>query len=259
MVVSVLVDNYPGSRIPAEHGLSYLVESDGKRILFDTGQSDMFLRNAARMNVNINDVDAIVLSHGHYDHGNGLGHLSGGSLICHPGSFVKRFRKNERNHIGLKISKDQFEKKFDLVETKEPYKINEKIIFSGEIPRNSRYESQTTPFAFEDGTPDFVMDDGSLILITEQGLFVITGCGHSGIINTLEHARKVTGENRVNGIMGGFHLKEINRQTTETIRYLKDNNVRHIYPSHCTALPALSAFFDAFKVRQVKTGDVFSF
>ena len=255
----MLIDNFPGSHIPTEYGLSYLIDYEGKKTLFDTGQSDMFLRNAGRMNIDIRDVDAIVLSHGHFDHGNGLGHLAGGRLICHPGSFVKRFRKNERNHIGLKLTKDQICEKFDLVETKGPFKISENIIFSGEIARNSKYESQSTPFVFEDGTPDYVMDDGSLILVTGPGLFVITGCGHSGIINTLEHARKITGESRLNGIMGGFHLKEVNRQTTETIRYLKDNNVRHIYPAHCTSLPALSAFFNTFKVKQVRTGDILSF
>jgi 7,8-dihydropterin-6-yl-methyl-4-(beta-D-ribofuranosyl)aminobenzene 5'-phosphate synthase len=88
---------------------------------------------------------------------------------------------------------------------------------------------------------------------------VITGCGHAGVVNTLEHARKVTGEQRIFGIMGGFHLKKRDRQTIETIHYLKENSVEHIIPSHCTALPALVAFAENFQIQTVKTGDTYNF
>lgn len=259
MVISVLTDNFPGSHTAAEHGLSYLVEYDGKKILFDTGQSDLFLRNAVKMNIDINDIDLIVLSHGHFDHGGGLDYLTGGKLICHPGCFVKRYRKSDCGFIGLKSSSEEIGGKFDLILTSEPYHITGKILFAGEIPRITSFESKTTNFVFEDGTPDFVMDDSALILLSDQGLFVVTGCGHAGIVNTLEHAKKVTGENKLFGIMGGFHLKEIDRQTNETIRYLRKNRVMHVYPSHCTSLPALSAFHKCFEINQVLTGKVYRF
>ena len=87
MKISVLAENYPGSFTPAEHGLSYLIDYDGKRILFDTGQSDMFLKNAETIKVNLANINTVILSHGHFDHGNGLGYLSGASMICHPGCF----------------------------------------------------------------------------------------------------------------------------------------------------------------------------
>jgi 7,8-dihydropterin-6-yl-methyl-4-(beta-D-ribofuranosyl)aminobenzene 5'-phosphate synthase len=93
----------------------------------------------------------------------------------------------------------------------------------------------------------------------KEGLFVITGCGHSGIVNTLEHAKKVSGQERILGIMGGFHLKEVDTQTTETVNYLRKNKVKHIIPSHCTELPALSAFYEAFRIKQVRTSDVMNF
>ena len=89
----------------------------------------------------------------------------------------------------------------------------------------------------------------------DQGIFVITGCGHSGIVNTLEHAKHVSGINDILGIMGGFHLKFADQQTKETISYLKKNNVKYVYPSHCTELPALIEFYKAFSIRQIKTGD----
>ncbi len=259
MTITILTDNFPGSHTTAEHGLSYMIEHDGKKLLFDTGQSDLFLKNASAIGVDIADIDMIILSHGHFDHGNGLEHLSGGSLLCHPGCFVKRYRKKDNLYIGLKNTKDEISKRFNLILAEKPYKISDSIFFSGEIPRITNFESQTTPFVFENGTPDFVMDDSAAGFLLKEGLFVVTGCGHSGIVNTLEHMKKITGANTIYCIMGGFHLKEIDRQTRETIHYLKYNNIQHVYPSHCTAQPVLSLFLKTFDVEQVITGKVFEF
>ena len=145
---------------------------------------------------------------------------------------------------------------FNLILSAEPYKISEKIFYLGEIPRLTGFESQTTSFVFEDFTPDYVRDDSGIVFILPEGLFVITGCGHAGVVNTLEHAKKITGINTLYGIMGGFHMKEINPQTKETFRYLKENNLKHIFPSHCTELPALAAFYSTFGVKLIKTGDI---
>jgi 7,8-dihydropterin-6-yl-methyl-4-(beta-D-ribofuranosyl)aminobenzene 5'-phosphate synthase len=259
MKISKLVDNTPGINTKAEFGLSYFIEYNGRTILFDTAQTNLFLENARIMNLPIRHADYIVLSHGHFDHGNGLTYLSGGYLVCHPGCFVKRYGKTNRNYIGLKNTKEEITAKFTPITSEKPYQLFDGAYFLGEIPRITDFESQTTTFIFEDGTPDFVIDDSALALKTENGLFIVTGCGHSGIVNTLEHAKKVTGEKRIYGVMGGFHLKENNRQTRETIDYLLKNNVKHVYPSHCTALPALSTFYSAFNSKQVKTGDEYVF
>ncbi len=259
MTISVLTDNHAGSFCQAEHGLSYLIDFDGRKILFDTGQSDLFLRNAEIMGVNPEDADMIVLSHGHFDHGNGLGHLGGGKLICHPGCFSTRFRKHDHTYIGLKYTSDELSARFSLQTSDGPFTIAENIIFLGGIPRLTDFESVSTPFALDNGTPDYVADDSAIALLMKEGLFVITGCGHSGIVNTLEHAKKVSGQEQICGIMGGFHLKEADRQTTETIKYLRANKVRYILPSHCTELPALSAFYKAFGIKQIRTGDIMTF
>lgn len=259
MLISVLTDNNPGSFLPAEHGLSYFIEHDGKKVLFDTGQSDMFLHNAIKMKVDLSARNLTVLSHGHFDHGNGLEYLTGRTLLCHPGCFTRRFRTSDRSYIGLYATKEQIQNRFELITCDKPYKISEKIIFLGEIPRITDFESKKTSFVFENGEPDFVMDDSGVAFIHDEGLFIITGCGHAGIVNTIEHARKVTGENRIFGVMGGFHLKEADRQTSETISYLKSHNVRHVLPSHCTALPALSLFHDAFKFNIIKSGENLKF
>lgn len=256
MRVSILVDNTPGPNTLAEHGLSYLIDYGDKKTLFDTGQTDLFLRNAEIMNLDTKDVHQIVLSHGHFDHGNGLNHINGGNLICHPGCFAKRYRKSGGSYIGLKNDEDSIRDKFNLVTTAQPHQIFNGAYFLGEIPRITDFESKTTSFIFEDGTPDYVMDDSALAFRVKDGVFVITGCGHAGIVNTLEYAKKVTGQPSIVGIMGGFHLKENNLQTQKTIEYLKDNNIELVYPSHCTAIPALEEFRRSFNVPQIKTGDI---
>lgn len=257
MKIYILTDNAPSTSTAAEHGLSYLVEHDGRRILFDTGQSDLFLVNASKMGVEISNVDAIVLSHGHYDHGNGLKFLKGGRLVCHPGCFVKRYSKRGSRYIGLKNTLSEISDKYELTTSIEPYQISQKIIFLGEIPRNSSFESKQTGFIYEDGKPDYIIDDSAIALILKEGIFVVTGCGHAGIVNTMEHAKRVSGVDRIYGIIGGFHLKEDNLQTRETIKYLKDNEAKYVYPSHCTALPALAAFNRTFGIDVVRTGQVF--
>ena len=259
MRISVLTENHAGSNTMAEHGLSYLIESDGKRILFDTGQSDVFMRNAEVMNINMRNIDIVILSHGHFDHGNGLEYLQGGSIICHPGCFVRRFRGKDRSYIGLRNTKDELSVKFKLITSSKPYKISEKIFFLGEIPRLTDFESNTTSFVFEDGTPDYVPDDSAVAFILPEGLFVITGCGHSGIVNTLEYSKRVTGVNNIFGIMGGFHLKENDRQTRKTIQFLKESKAKNILPSHCTELPALSSFYETFRIKQVRSGEIYEF
>jgi 7,8-dihydropterin-6-yl-methyl-4-(beta-D-ribofuranosyl)aminobenzene 5'-phosphate synthase len=259
MKISVLAENYAGVYTRAEHGLSYFIEFEGKKILFDSGQSDQFLENANKMNLKAGEADFIVLSHGHFDHGNGLEYLTHGNLICHPECFTKRFRGNDKKPIGLKNTKDELSAKFNIFTSATPYTLGENAYFLGEIPRLTDFESKSTSFIFENGDPDFVTDDSAIALVKSDGLFIITGCGHAGIVNTIECAKKITGMNMVSGILGGLHLKEINLQTLETIRYLKENNVKHIMPSHCTELPALTAFYQNFGIRQIRTGDILEF
>lgn len=259
MKISVLTDNHAGHVTKAEHGLSYLIEYDNKKILFDTGQSNLFLENAGVMKTDTGNIDMVVLSHGHYDHGNGLEYLPYSTLLCHPGCFIKRYHKSDNEYIGLKSSYDVLTAKFNLITSSQPYQISDHIIFLGEIPRLTDFESQVTPFILEDGKPDFVRDDSALALIMPEGLFIITGCGHSGVVNVCEYARKITGISKIYGIMGGFHLKKEGRQLTETINYLKAKGVSHVLPSHCNDLPALSAFYLNFGSKQVMTGDIFGF
>lgn len=260
MKITVLTENYAGSGFFAEHGLSYLIEHEGERILFDTGHTDIFIKNAKILGIDIQkEIDMVVLSHGHWDHGNGLQYIDNKTLITHPDVFIKRFRKNDNSNIGLKLSKSKIEEKFKLILKQEPYYISDNIVFLGQIPRLNDFEAKTTSFSDELGAPDFVMDDSAVAVIQDNELIVITGCSHSGVCNIIEYARKVTGINKVGTVIGGFHLKHKNLQTKHTINFLKKNNIKKIYPSHCTALPALAAFYEGFNIEQLKTGMILNF
>lgn len=251
----VLTDNFAGGQFLAEHGLSYLIEYNGQYLLFDSGHSDVFIQNAKHYGVDLQTiVETVVLSHGHWDHGNGLNYLSNKRLITHPGAFMQRFRKNDKTYIGLSMSEQQIRAKFQLITCKEPREIMTNVIFLGEIPRLNDFEAQTTSFIDKNDQPDFVPDDSALAIVHNGQLNVVTGCSHAGICNIIEHAKKVTGLNNLNTVIGGFHLKHDNMQTKRTIQYLKKQNIKNIYPSHCTDLAALSALHLALGSKQVKTG-----
>ncbi len=260
MQLTVLTDNCAGAGFLAEHGLSYLISHEGHKILFDTGYTDVFLKNAAKLGIDIhNEVNTVLLSHGHWDHGNGLSFLEGKRLITHPMAFMERFRGHDDSFIGLVLTKDELSDRFNLVLTKEPYKISDNIFFLGEIPRLTEFESKTTPFVDKQNQPDFVPDDSAICIVQNNELIVVSGCAHSGICNTILYAQKITGINDVKAVFGGFHLKTNNKQTKETIRFLKNQNIEHVFPSHCTELDALVAFRKEFNISQVKTGTIFKF
>ncbi|WP_372745789.1 MBL fold metallo-hydrolase [Lutibacter sp.] len=260
MNIIVLTENCAGSGFLAEHGLSYLIESEGEKILFDTGSTNVFKKNASTLGIDIQkEVNTVVLSHGHWDHGDGLQYINDKTLITHPNVFIKRYRKKNNSFIGLKLSKSEIEQKFNLVLTKEPYYISENIIFLSQIPLLNNFEAKTTNFIDENNQPDFVIDDSAMVVIENNQLVIITACSHSGICNIIDYAIKVTGISTINAVIGGFHLKENNLQTKYTIDFIKEKNIHKVYPSHCTEFPALVAFYKQFNIEQLKTGMVLNF
>jgi 7,8-dihydropterin-6-yl-methyl-4-(beta-D-ribofuranosyl)aminobenzene 5'-phosphate synthase len=259
MHLTILTDNAAGGEYLAEFGLSYFIEYDDQRILFDTGHSDVFLKNAAMAGIDLDLIDTIVLSHGHWDHGNGLKYLENKKLITHPAAFMKRYHRGDDLNIGLDLSYEEINKKFDLKLSKRPLHISENIIYLGEIPRINDFESQETNFMDKKGEPDFVTDDSALAIKVNDELVVVTGCSHSGICNIIEYAKEVTKTNRIKAVIGGFHLKAVDERTVKTIEYINNQYIEDIYPSHCTELPALAAFYQSFQIKQVKTGMKFDF
>ena len=126
-------------------------------------------------------------------------------------------------------------KNFDLIETRDSYHVDNEIIFLGEIERNNDFECKKFPSVLENGNEDTAIDDTGIAIDTPKGIVVISGCGHSGICNTIEQAKRLLGKNYVYCVIGGFHLKECDDQTYKTIEYMKDNNIERLILGHCTS------------------------
>lgn len=254
--LTVLNDNTAGRWCRAEHGLSFLIETD-QTVLFDTSSSsDLIAYNAQILSIDLRQIDTIVLSHGHDDHTGGLMLFDGQKLICHPDTFLKRYRKSNHTELGIKWAEDEIHSHFNLVISRNPIQLSEQIYFLGEIPRLTDFESKNTAFQKADGTDDFVMDDSGLAIVTSKGLVVVSGCAHSGICNMTAHAMKVTGIEKVQMIIGGFHLQNDDVVTQNTIDWMKAMQVEQVIPSHCTSFSAQAAIYRSFPFMLVKSGNI---
>jgi 7,8-dihydropterin-6-yl-methyl-4-(beta-D-ribofuranosyl)aminobenzene 5'-phosphate synthase len=253
MNIKVLVDNTAAQGFEAEHGFSALIEADEK-ILFDVGPTSLYLKNAAKMNLNLEEVKTIVLSHGHWDHGDGLQFISGKRLITHPNSFCLRYRKEAGTVVGLKLSREEIASKFSLEEYKSPYWLSERMVFLGEIPRKNNFESQVTTFLLADGSLDFVPDDSGIAIRTDKGLVVISGCAHAGICNTVAYAKEVCGEEKVYAVLGGFHLKKIDEVFQKTVAYFQEEKLELLGATHCTSMEVQQEFKKYFKTINLEAG-----
>lgn len=263
MHLKVIVDNYTyiDEYYWGEPGVSYYIEDEAESFLFDVGYTDLFLRNAMAMKIDLETVKTLVLSHGHDDHTRGLKSLFERkwpeplSIIAHPDAL------NHKEYDGLKISapftKEELEKQCLLKLTREPMKVTRNITFLGEIPRVIPFETCESigqQRIHEDLVDDYLMDDSALVYESNQGIYIITGCSHSGICNIIEYAKAVTGDQRVRGVIGGFHLFEVTDRVEQTIAYFADNGIREIYPCHCTSFSVKAAIHRFIPVREVGVG-----
>lgn len=268
MKVTVLVDNNTiiDRYFLAEPALCLLIQEGSRKILFDLGYSDVFIRNANKMKISLNDVDTIVFSHGHNDHTGGLPALIAmyieealekrkflkPDLICHKDTFGTKVTGNFID-IGSPVTVDKLKQHFNLNLTNEPFWITDKLVFLGEIPRGNSFENRHPVgkvLEEEDFRDDFLKDDSALAYKSKNGLVIITGCSHAGICNIIEYARKVTGESRVIDIIGGFHLLNPSKtQMDGTIEYFKELNPESIYACHCTDFPSKAALSEHFNVK----------
>jgi 7,8-dihydropterin-6-yl-methyl-4-(beta-D-ribofuranosyl)aminobenzene 5'-phosphate synthase len=254
--IHVLVDNRDGEHLQGEHGLSLLIESDAK-ILFDTGQSDLFKRNASHMGLTLSDISFLALSHGHWDHGNGMKHLQSVNVVAHPHCFTKRYSKIDGTYCGLDSDQAFIEQVHALTLTDDPLWLTPRTVFLGEIPRITSFESKTSSFLTENHQIDLIPDDSAIAIRSGRGITIVTGCSHSGIGNIAAHALNVTGAEKIHAIIGGFHLGDLDEKTDLTIKTLLQLGVDTVYPMHCTAPAVVEALGRKFSLHQPKTGDTF--
>lgn len=217
-----------------DDGFSAYIEVDNNKFLFDVGPNDNYIKNAKKMNINLDEVGTIILSHGHFDHGNGLPYFNRKvKLIAHPNCTYKRWWKDDHSHYsGLNLSKDEIENRFNTCFQKQSYQIFENVFFLGEIDR--KIPVVLKKWVFENGENDEILDDSGVAINTQNGIIVISGCSHSGICNIVEQAKIVTGNSEVLAVIGGFHLRQLDEYTDSVIKYMR-NNVKEVILAHCTA------------------------
>ncbi len=264
--IYILADDYAGygSRYWGQHGLSLLIEikreNAWKRLLFDTATShEPILHNLKIMKKSL-DVDYIVLSHNHYDHTGGLlGILREMKkevpVIAHPEIFKKAYAASpELRYIGAPLGLKESAEKLGAIWTlsKEPVQILPGVFTLGEIPLEEREKwekSSGDMYYLENGEikEDFMLDETGLAMLTPEGLVVIGGCSHPGIVSMLKRASKMSGEGQIRAVIGGFHL--INASTDRiqtTVNSFRELGVQEIYAGHCTGLQAECAFEKEF-------------
>ena len=231
MRLVVLIDNCTinGKNLKGEGGASYYIEDEDKKFLLDTGASGLFMENAKNLDINLDDIDTVVLSHGHYDHAGGIKDFIESrddkiNIICHPLSFNKKKKGN--TNMGAPYRKDEIIKLANVNFSDKPVKVSKNITYLGQIPDIMDFENRKLMGEIEiDGKykDDYIMDDSALLYENQDGIYIITGCSHSGICNIIEYAKKVSGKDKLLGIIGGTHLQEINEQLYKTIEYFKEN------------------------------------
>ena len=265
VTITTLTENTSGSPdIIAEWGQSLFIDAYGEKILFDTGPSGLMLKNAGKLGIDLGSVKKIVLSHGHYDHTGGLKEVLikmrelGGhdevEIIGHPDIFGPKYNIKGivERYIGIPFPRQELEAlgaRFNL--SGQPVKINEKILTTGEIEFTQDYE-KIDPVLYvkenDDFVPDKLADDLGIIIKTGQGLVVLLGCAHRGIVNTLLHARKITGIKETYAVIGGTHLINAKQeQMSATIEALRGFGIKKLGVSHCTGLPSAALLAHEFE------------
>ena len=262
--ITILIDNYiKVQELSAEHGISFLIESDEEKVLFDTGQTRMFIDNALKLGLDIKDIDCIVLSHGHYDHTGGLMPLleyiqKDIDIYAHPDVFGKKYakiREIEDNinyrYIGMPFIKDIYESSnahFKLY--KEKTEIKKGIWLTGEVESIKDrtglfYEKKDDHYA-----ADRLMDDNSMVIHTNGPTVVLFGCAHSGVLNILEKVKEDFDINNGMVLIGGLHLVDHDREELVQIAdRMYDYDIKEIITCHCTGIEGYRVLKDVFKDR----------
>jgi 7,8-dihydropterin-6-yl-methyl-4-(beta-D-ribofuranosyl)aminobenzene 5'-phosphate synthase len=254
--LTILVDNHAGFGCAEEHGFALWIEAGEARILLDTGQGQALAGNARALGVDLGQTEALILSHGHYDHTGAIPLVLGAArearVYCHPGVTEPRYSIRDGQARDIRMPMPSMRSLNALPPDRlhwsaEPVHLGSGFGLSGTIPRLTDFEDAGGPFFFDPHghRSDPIADDLALWIATDKGLVVCVGCCHAGLINTLTHLRAVTGEERISAIIGGLHLGAASRERLDkTVRALREMQPGLVVPCHCTGEDAIAHLRD---------------
>lgn len=250
--LTVLCENSVDSVSPygllGEHGFACHLATPNGNFLFDTGGGMTIMNNAEKLGVDFTRIRGIMFSHGHYDHVGGLKQVlekTGPiSVYAHPDLFSQRYSKNsgKLHDIGVPWTQSALEDLgAEFIFNSNPYEVAPGLTLSGEVPRVNPEETGDPNLVIPDNRDqhisDPLRDDLSLFINSDKGLVILLGCAHSGLLNIIDHALQVTGQDKIHMVLGGTHLKFCDdAQMDATIKRLDMLNVDKIGASHCTGL-----------------------
>ena len=271
--ITILVDNTAGYGLSSEHGLSLWIETGDRRILLDTGQGGALPPNAEKLGIDLSMTNALVLSHGHYDHTGGVSRVlrtaHEAEVCCHPLAVVPRYGSDAGRPKPLGMQCESMWA-LDCLPSPRMHWIQEgRELFpnaglTGYISRNTVYEDTGGAFFLDPelSRPDPIDDDMALWIRTQEGVVVCVGCCHSGLINTLNEALFQSGASRLRAVIGGFHLLNADDSRIEnTVKALRVLSPDLIVPCHCTGSRAVDVLENALGAGVIKgfSGKTFEF
>lgn len=265
----LIEDTVYRSELLAEHGLALWIEYNEETFLFDTGQGKIILHNAGKLNVDLDSITKVFLSHGHCDHIGGLEKVlsvnSEVDVYGHPELFIPKYKYSnqtgELSEKGSKIARSDIKNFTPVTETVE---VTEGVWITGEVPNRSEFEKFNPDYKRQinkrdaDLITDEFKDDQTVFFETSQGLVILLGCSHAGVVNILEYIKELTKGRKIHAIIGGMHLiSATKRRIKKTVDYLATLDFDLLVPLHCTGFTAVKAMKEAFDKRVLiqQTGD----
>ena len=265
--ICLIVDNSSPEGLIAEHGFAAWIEVGEKNFLFDTGQGSALEVNAKKLGIDLSQADALVLSHGHYDHTGAipvfLDMNSRAPVVYGKGAIVRRFSCHADQPPKSVGMTDEVLAALDglasgrRIELDAPYYLAPGVGITGPIARLIPFEDTGGPFFLDQEMKqtDPIEDDLSMWFETTCGLVVLTGCCHSGLINTINHIREISGVKRVNGIIGGLHLLNASDDRIDkTMEFIADCAPDILIPCHCTGANVADQMQKEFGNKAVRLG-----
>lgn len=248
--IVVLVENTTRNELLCEHGLSFYIEDQNYHYLLDAGQSDAYMKNAKLLNIDLNTIHYAILSHGHYDHGNGFlsfietYHQNVYAMNTSLNTYYSD-RKGSLREIGLNpLLINKYQDKFILIDSMQ------QVGNASLIPHSTRMLSCIGSLAglFKNKNDVIVPDDFdhelTLVMKTSKGLVVVNSCSHAGMVNIIEEVKRTFPNEMIYAYIGGLHLKKMqndvetclydSNQIRKLCNYLKENEIQKIYCGHCS-------------------------